>query len=72
MTKTFERFLRSFTDEEFTAFAQDRARVRPPYWKVMQVALRIESDRRGLRFDDELLELVANQSATEEARTGTA
>ena len=48
MTKTFERFLRSFSDEELEAFARDRSRLRPPYWRAMQVALRIERDRRGL------------------------
>ena len=72
MTRAFERFLRSFSDEELTAFARDRAAVRPPYWRFMQLALQMESDRRGLRFDDELLELVASRPATEAAHTGTA
>ena len=72
MTRTFERFLRSFTDEELTAFAQERARIRPPYWRVMQLALRIESDRRGLRLEDERPELAASRPAAENARTGTA
>ena len=72
MTRTFERFLRSFTDEELTAFAQERARIRPPCWRVMQLALRIESDRRGLRLEDERPELVASRPAAGDARTGTA
>ena len=55
MTQAFERFLRSFSDEELTAFAQERRRVNPPYWKLMQVALRIEASRRGLALDQELL-----------------
>ena len=72
MTKTFERFLRSFSDDELTEFAQDRARVRPPYWRAMQLALRIEVDRRGLRFDKELLGPATGPAAEGEARTGTA
>jgi|GEM_PF-6189563 len=55
MTKTFERFLRSFSDDELAAFAQERSRIRPPYWKVLQLALRIEATRRGLTLDDDLL-----------------
>lgn len=51
MTKTFERFLRSFSDEDLTAFARDREVRRPPYWQAMQVALRIEAARRGLHLD---------------------
>jgi hypothetical protein len=54
MTQTFERFLRSFSDDELTAFVQERRRVNPPYWKLMQVALRIEASRRGLALDEEL------------------
>jgi len=53
MTKTFERFLRSFSDEELVRFAQERAAALPPYWRAMRLALRIESDRRGLSFEDE-------------------
>ena len=37
MTKTFERFLRSFSDAELKAFAHTRAEVRPPYWRAMQL-----------------------------------
>jgi len=72
MTKTFERFLRSFSDEELTAFAQDRGRVQPPYWKVMRLALRVEASRRGLRFDEDTAETVAEPTAEPKARTGTA
>ena len=57
MTKTFERFLRAFSDDELAAFAQDRAEARPPYWKTMQLALRIEASRRGLLLDNEALGL---------------
>jgi hypothetical protein len=53
MTRTFERFLRSFSDEDLEAFAQDRQEKRPPYWRAMRVALRIEFDRRGLRTGDD-------------------
>lgn len=55
MTKTFERFLRSFSDDELAAFAQDRAQARPPYWKAMQLALRIEASRRGLLLESDAL-----------------
>lgn len=72
MTRTFERFLRSFSDEELTAFAQDRARVRPPYWKTLQLAMRIETDRRGLRLDDELPGSVDGAPPASAARAGTA
>ena len=72
MTKTFQRFLRSFSDAELTAFAQDRARVRPPYWKVMALALRIEADRRGLALDDELLQGTPSTTSDSKVRTGTA
>jgi hypothetical protein len=53
MTKTFERFLRSFSDEDLRAFTLERGKQRPPYWRTMQVALRIERDRRGMQADDE-------------------
>lgn len=72
MTKTFERFLRSFSDEELIAFAQDRSRVSPPYWKVMRLALRIEAGRRDLRFDEDIIEAIGEITAEPEARTGTA
>ena len=72
MSSTFERFLRSFTDEELTTFAHERAQVRPPYWRLMQTALRIESDRRGLRLDEVLPEPGSGQRSTGGARTGTA
>ena len=49
MTRAFERFLRSFSDDDLVTFARERGEVRPPYWRAMQVALRIEYDRRGLR-----------------------
>ena len=48
MTKTFERFLRSFSDEDLEAFARERSALQPPYWRTLRVALRIELDRRGL------------------------
>ncbi len=72
MTKTFERFLRSFSDEELIAFARDRGRVGPPYWKVMRLALRIEAGRRDLRFDEETIKAIGEITAEPEARTGTA
>ena len=72
MTKTFERFLRSFSDEELIAFAEERCRVQPPYWKVLRVALRIEASRRGLRLDEDLAGAIASSTAEHEARTGTA
>ena len=72
MTSTFERFLRSFTDEELTTFAQERARVRPPYWNLMRTALRIESDRRGLSLDEVLPQASSGRPGTGEARSGTA
>lgn len=56
MTKTFERFLRSFSDDELVAFARDRTQAHPPYWKVMRVALAIEASRRGLRLENDLTE----------------
>jgi len=72
MTKTFERFLHSFSDEELTAFAQDRRSVQPPYWKVMRLALHIEAGRRGLRFDEDLAETIPSTTSEPEARAGTA
>ncbi len=72
MTKTFERFLRSFSDEELTAFAHDRGRVQPPYWKVMRLALQVEAGRRGLRFDEDIAEPVGDTTSEPKARTGTA
>lgn len=52
MTKSFERFLHSLSDEDLVAFARDRDDKRPPYWRVLQVALRIELGRRGLILDE--------------------
>lgn len=72
MTKTFERFLHSFSDDELIAFAEDRHRARPPYWKVLRMALRIEADRRGLRLDEDLAKAIATTSPDHEARAGTA
>jgi hypothetical protein len=72
MTRTFERFLRSFSDEELSAFARERSAVRPPYWKLMRVALRIETDRRGLRRDETPIEPLSVRPVGEEARRGTA
>ena len=72
MTKTFERFLRSFSDEELLAFARERVRVQPPYWKVMRLALSIEAGRRGLRLDDGSTEPSAGAPQGPPARTGTA
>ena len=48
MTKTFERFLRSFSDEDLRRFAEQRGAARPPYWPTIRLALRIEMSRRGL------------------------
>jgi hypothetical protein len=72
MTKTFERFLRSFTDDELTAFAQDRGRARPPYWKLLRLALLVEADRRQLRFDGATAELIGETTPRPKTRTGTA
>ncbi len=55
MTKTFERFLGSFSDEELVRFAVDRGTARPPYWRMMRLALQIEAGRRGLQLDTDLL-----------------
>ncbi len=71
MTKTFERFLRSFSDDELRAFARERAKVRPPYWRLMQLALRIELGRRGLRLEDELSAVVAHVDSEPPARSAT-
>ena len=72
MTKTFERFLRTFTDEELIVFAEERSRVHPPYWRVMQLALRIEADRRGLRVDDDVAGIVSHDTPGHQTQTGTA
>jgi hypothetical protein len=48
LTKAFERFLRSFSDDDLTAYAQEQLESRPPFRRVMEVAVRIELDRRGL------------------------
>ncbi len=48
MTRTFERFLRSFSDEELVRFAAERSLVRPPYWRMLRLALQVEMARRGL------------------------
>jgi hypothetical protein len=72
MTKTFERFLRSFSDEELAAFAQDRGRVQPPYWKVMRLALQVEATRRELRLVQDVAEDMADTTSEPEPRTGTA
>ena len=53
MTRTFERFLRAFDDDELVLFARERAKARPPYWRALQIALRVEADRRGIRLDHE-------------------
>ncbi len=55
MTKTFERFLRSLSDEDLLRFAEARRAVEPPYWRVMCVALAIEAGRRGLEVDPQWL-----------------
>ena len=72
MTKTFERFLHAFTDEELIAFAQERGRVRPPYWKTMQLALRIEADRRGLHPDGGRGKVPMTPASGRDAHAGTA
>jgi hypothetical protein len=72
MTKTFERFLRSFSDEQLASFAQERGRIRPPYWRALQVALRIESDRRGLRYEADVPGSASGSSLEQEARRGSA
>ena len=71
MTKTFEQFLRSFSDDELLAFAQERSRVRPPYWKVMRLALRIEADRRGLDREA-LAEAISDTTRGPRAHAGSA
>ena len=70
MTETFERFLRSFSDDELAAFARDRVRARPPHWKLLRLALSIESERRGLRLEEELHERPAPPSDGQ-VRTGS-
>jgi hypothetical protein len=72
MTKTFERFLRSFSDEELASFARERSHIRPPYWRSLQVALRIESDRRGLSYESDVLGATAGPARQHDARRGTA
>lgn len=72
MTSTFERFLRALSDDELAAFARDRARVGPPYWRLLRVALRIEADRRGLALDEEPLSTVQDHPTVEQAHSGTA
>lgn len=70
MTRTFERFLRSFSDDALIAFARERSAVGPPYWKVMRLAIRIEADRRGLGHDEELADAIS--STAPRARAGSA
>ena len=72
MTVTFERFLRSFDDDELRAFAHARGRVRPPYWKVMRLALQIEATRRGLRLEQVVPETVSVDSGEPGTRMETA
>jgi hypothetical protein len=72
MTKTFDRFLRAFSDEELVAFAQDRSRAHPPYWKVLRLALLIEADRRGLRMEVEEAEDAHSSASETGARLGMA
>ncbi len=62
MTKSFERFLRSFSDEELTRFAHDRHEAQPPYWRMLRLALRVEVDRRGLWLEPGVLEPAASGS----------
>ena len=68
MTKTFERFLRSFSDDELLAFAQERASVRPPYWRMMRLALQIELSRRDLAVDRDLLDPIVSADPEPPAR----
>ncbi len=72
MTKTFERFLRSFSDEELTRFAQEREAVRPPYWRVMRLALQIELSRRSLTVPTELPGSVVSSDPETPARSVSA
>jgi hypothetical protein len=72
MTKSFERFLRSFSDDELVAFAQERSRLAPPYWKVMRLALRIEADRRGLGHDERLAGAISRSAPGRGVRAGSA
>lgn len=55
MSKTFERFLRSFSDEELILFAHERAVAQPPYWRMLHSALRLEMSKRGLDPEAERL-----------------
>jgi hypothetical protein len=64
MTKAFERFLRSFSDEDLAAFARDRGEKRPPYWRVMEMALRIELSRRGVALDEDVFGAQPTRSST--------
>lgn len=70
MTKSFERFLHAFSDDELVAFAQDRSLAQPPYWKVMRLALRIEATRRGLALDVALSEPGSEVTTAPATRTG--
>ena len=72
MTKTFERFLRSFDDEELMQFARERGALRPPYWRVLRLALQIEIDRRGLHPDPEMVGPVVSSDPETPARSATA
>jgi hypothetical protein len=72
MTKTFERFLRSFSDEELVAFAGERSRLQPPYWRALMLALRIEAGRRGLHLENELPPPTPATGTPTATRTGTA
>ncbi len=51
LTKAFERFLRSFSDEDLQALAEEQVERRPVYRRAIEVAVRIELDRRDLRLD---------------------
>lgn len=53
MIKTFDRFLQSLSDDDLKAFAFERSRLLPPYWRAMRMALRVELFRRGLLLDDD-------------------
>jgi hypothetical protein len=72
MTRTFERFLRSFSDDELIAFARERSNVGAPYWKVMRLAIRIEADRRGLGHDKDLADAISSTASGPRARAGSA
>lgn len=51
VTRAFERFLRSFSDDDLRAFAKEQVEKRPPYRRLLEIALRIELDRRELSLD---------------------